>query len=698
MTATLHRSEVGTVGYAPGTLLLNTTDNLATITTAGYINKVAGNSAVAVYPTDFVFATYNGGNGVFVLTVGAGGAYTMVNISTGGTITGGTSLGGSPIYAGVNGTNLTFKGLSAGSGITLTPTGTTIAISASGGGGGFAYVQALWVAQANGSDTNAGTSIDSPLLTVQAAVTLAGTTPTIIYVVDANNGNNETIATTGAGQQIYIYAPGTEFQNSITQSANDELILYCALVDAFITNSASPTIIDGGNINVTSTSTGQINCTCYTYAGAHTGGAQLVLFTQVMSFLSLDASSTANVNALICSSITNAGTLGIWTNTAPGVCLASNTGTIQGVMGGVTFGESGVCASTASDAAYNLPVVDGTSGQGLQTDGAGNVTWQNGAGGFAYDSAYWVSQANGSDSNSGTSIDTPLQTVQAAINLAVSISSSWPIIYVVDGYAGNVENIDTTGIPQLYIFAPGTSFNGNLNISSELSLTAAYVNNVTINSAAILYCSNLLMSGTLINNGIINGSINNGNTILTNYASGFGIAGETDVAPAYILPVVDGTANQTQQTDGAGNVTWVTGTVGVTDGSTAASGIVGEVISSQVLFADSISLSTTTPADITSISLTAGDWDVWANGFVAFSGAAGGGSVAIWISQTSETIPDFSLIEANTSNASDVNFGSAVAAIPVSVSAPTTYYLSTEATFSLGTATACGIIYARRRR
>jgi hypothetical protein len=68
MTAKLVRSEIGTVADAPGTLLLNTTDNFATITTAGYLNKIGEASGAYPRPTDFVFVNYSGGNGIFAIS------------------------------------------------------------------------------------------------------------------------------------------------------------------------------------------------------------------------------------------------------------------------------------------------------------------------------------------------------------------------------------------------------------------------------------------------------------------------------------------------------------------------------------------------------------------------------------------------------------------------------------------------------
>jgi len=106
MTATLWRSEIGTVDYAPGTLLLSTTDDLSTVTTAGYLNNAAAASSVQIRPTDFIMANYGDGSGLFTLTI-SGGVYTMVavggvsipvSVADGGT--GETSLSAYEVLAG----------------------------------------------------------------------------------------------------------------------------------------------------------------------------------------------------------------------------------------------------------------------------------------------------------------------------------------------------------------------------------------------------------------------------------------------------------------------------------------------------------------------------------------------------------------------------------------------------------------------
>jgi hypothetical protein len=135
---------------------------------------------------------------------------------------------------------------------------------------------------------------------------------------------------------------------------------------------------------------------------------------------------------------------------------------------------------------------------------------------------------------------------------------------------------------------------------------------------------------------------------------------------------------------------------GVINASNAASGNVGEVISSVIASGSAISPSNATPTNLTSISLTAGDWDVYANVSSSFSGA--GSFLVVWISTTSATLPDRSLYsEVIPSSLAEAS------AIPapyqrVNVSSTTTTYVSFDVGFTSGAASVCGGIYARRAR
>jgi hypothetical protein len=141
--------------------------------------------------------------------------------------------------------------------------------------------------------------------------------------------------------------------------------------------------------------------------------------------------------------------------------------------------------------------------------------------------------------------------------------------------------------------------------------------------------------------------------------------------------------------------------VGVVDASSANAGSVGEVISSTVPAASFVTLSTNTSVNVTSISLTAGDWDVYGN--IGFT--VGGNSTAYnaSISTTSATLstPDNmsgSLTRIACTFTSGQNQHLAISPCRINVSSTTTVYLVAQATFSSSTNRAYGKIWARRAR
>jgi hypothetical protein len=127
---------------------------------------------------------------------------------------------------------------------------------------------------------------------------------------------------------------------------------------------------------------------------------------------------------------------------------------------------------------------------------------------------------------------------------------------------------------------------------------------------------------------------------------------------------------------------------GVTDGSDAAAGQIGEYL---VATASGVALATNTQATVVSLPLTAGDWDV--TGDVAFHITAGtatrfGAGVDAIAMDITATIP---------TGSGTWRLGSG-APVRHSLSAPGTAQLVAIATFSAGTVAADGVIQARRVR
>jgi hypothetical protein len=158
--------------------------------------------------------------------------------------------------------------------------------------------------------------------------------------------------------------------------------------------------------------------------------------------------------------------------------------------------------------------------------------------------------------------------------------------------------------------------------------------------------------------------------------------------------------------NGTSGITQLAGT-GTTTNDSAAAGYVGEVQTSSVAVGSAVSLTDATGAftgkTITSISLTAGDWDVY--GIVGinmaattkFTAIAGGiNTVTDTLNSAYEEEARFSYGAAGLVPANVITF--TFPTTRVSIASTTTYYLIGYASFSISTATAFGRITARRVR
>ena len=135
------------------------------------------------------------------------------------------------------------------------------------------------------------------------------------------------------------------------------------------------------------------------------------------------------------------------------------------------------------------------------------------------------------------------------------------------------------------------------------------------------------------------------------------------------------------------------GIIGTTTNDNAAAGSVGQFISSVKTSGSAVTFSSGAVTDLTSIALTAGDWDVWGNLY-----AAGTTITAFvgWINSASATPTDSSLL-ASLSLSVSTNAGATVPGQRFSLSGNTTIYISGVMT-GTGTITVAGGIYARRVR
>lgn len=170
-------------------------------------------------------------------------------------------------------------------------------------------------------------------------------------------------------------------------------------------------------------------------------------------------------------------------------------------------------------------------------------------------------------------------------------------------------------------------------------------------------------------------------------------------------PIAMSNTAQVCITPSAANI-GLTGQVpGTTTNDSAAAGKVGEFVTSTVLIGGAIGLNTSSAANVTNITLTAGDWDVVGNVVFDYAAATVVNSLFGWISSQSAVTPT----PGNTGYTATSGFGFVGASLPditlpvtrtrysISV-ASTTIYLSAQASFTTSTAKVYGTIAARRVR
>jgi hypothetical protein len=153
--------------------------------------------------------------------------------------------------------------------------------------------------------------------------------------------------------------------------------------------------------------------------------------------------------------------------------------------------------------------------------------------------------------------------------------------------------------------------------------------------------------------------------------------------------------------DGNGNVTFGTtnSIVGTATNNNAVAGNIGEYVQSVVASGSAVALSTGTTANVTSISLTAGDWDV--TGVVDY--AMTGATATNFLHGTSTTSATLGGQDSYAQKpfafaGSNATLGDNAPLVRLSLSGTTTVYLVAQAAFSGGSVDAYGTIRARRVR
>lgn len=245
---------------------------------------------------------------------------------------------------------------------------------------------------------------------------------------------------------------------------------------------------------------------------------------------------------------------------------------------------------------------------------------------------------------------------------------------------GNLSQFASTTSAQLAGVISNETGSGLLVFGTSPTLTTPVISSITNTGTLTLPTSTDTLVGRATTDTLTN------KTLTTPTVNGATLSGTFSGTPTFSGAVTFSSTLTPSQTSGI---------VGTTTNNNANAGSVGEFVTST---GTNVSLTTNVPANITSISLTAGDWDVWGN--IAFIPGATTTTSAIYagVSTTSATLPNDPDRSAIVATLSAFNQGIPAPQVRISIASTTTVYLVAQSTFGTSTMNATGAIRARRVR
>jgi hypothetical protein len=368
--------------------------------------------------------------------------------------------------------------------------------------------------------------------------------------------------------------------------------------------------------------------------------------------------------------------------------------------------------------AYSFPSADGTSGYVMTTNGSGTASWQaagaattiyNGDGTLAGarlvstgGNTLTVSGANNSDTvmvinNTGTTgLGLHVSGTALGINVVSSAGTGLQVF-------GSTRGAIITGDTDEGLLVKSNAVRGaRIQTVPSSTNTVVEVLQLERGSSGGPGATGIGQYISFLNKTSTNSS-DVSNTIVSKFTDG---TTATRTSQFAITGVNNASAVTLMTLDGNGNATFGTtnSIVGAATNNSAVAGNIGEEINATVSTYTNYT-TTATYQNVTSITLTAGDWDITAQGTLSSNGAT--------ITAANDAI---FVISTTTASASGATEGKNISYIPqaallgtshestsivpfrVSLSGTTTYYLNTQASFTVGNPQFTGTIRARRAR
>jgi len=339
----------------------------------------------------------------------------------------------------------------------------------------------------------------------------------------------------------------------------------------------------GGNI----TNANVISANTFTAIGNISSGNANLGNAAIANFFIGSGNNLSNISAAnISGQVSNALVAGtVYTNAQPNITsVGSLTGlTVSNATGVVDFTTT---ANVTLGAVANLHISGGSTGQYLQTDGSGNLSWSTVAGGSTSNisngnSNVNIPAANGNINFSavGNANVVVITGTGANISGTANVTGNLTAGNITAGAGSGGSIIGANLISANYFtgtLANGNSnvnipsANGNINFSAVGNANVVVITGTGANISGTANITGNLTAGNIIaGNGsggnITNANVISANTLIALTSANFVSASNVNLGVVGNVKITGGTTGQYLQTDGTGNLSWST----VTSGSTS---------------------------------------------------------------------------------------------------------------------------------